>query len=161
MKEIRLSFMIHLYEWSSAVYARVFKWKKHAWGISKGEFASYAPGTLGKALAEFYASNGFEVMPKLENHDVFHVLTQTGTTIQDEIAMQYLLLGNGKLSLYLFAMISIGTMLYPEHCAHFQACFRKGRRCQPFYQLEFLHLLDCPLETLQMILINKSEIVHI
>ena len=110
----RLKLMLWLYEWSQIIYAQIFKRKKKAWGISKSEFLLFPPGTLGRALGDFYQTKGFEVMPKLENHDVFHLLTETGTEIQDEIAMQYLLFGNGKRSLYMFSMIGIGSVLYPE-----------------------------------------------
>jgi len=31
MKGIRLKLMLHLYNWSSKVYADIFKWNKKAW----------------------------------------------------------------------------------------------------------------------------------
>lgn len=158
---MRLKFMIWLYGSSSRVYAATFKFQKKAWGITKVGFTSYPADTLGRALGDFYALNGFDVMPKLENHDVFHVLTGTGTTIQDEIAMQYLLLGNGKISVYLLAMILIGTVLYPEYWRHFFQNFRKGSQYQPFYHMEFQHLLEQPLALLQSILMYKTQNIHV
>lgn len=161
MKTIRLRLMMVLYDGSSRLYAQLFKRHKKPWGIGKMAFLAYPPGTLGAALGVFYAHNGFDVMPKLENHDVFHVLTETGTAIQDEIAMQYLLLGNGKISLYLLAMIGIGTSLYPEHFRYFIQSFRKGKACQPFHGLEFSHLLEHPLSMLQGMLIAKTATIHL
>src|SRR5690606_1280745 len=138
----RLKFMLWLYDWSQIFYAQFFKRNKKAWGISKQEFLLYPEGTLGKALSEFYLSKGFSVMPKLENHDVFHIITDTGTEIQDEIAMQYLLFGNGKLSLYMFAMIGIGTFLYPEFLKYYLKSFRKGKSMARFHDIEFKEWLD-------------------
>lgn len=138
----RLNLMLWLYDWSQIFYAQFFKRNKKAWGISKQEFLLYPEGTLGEALGEFYLSKGFSVMPKLENHDVFHIITDTGTEIQDEIAMQYLLFGNGKLSLYMFAMIGIGTFLYPEFLKYYLKSFRKGKLMARFHDIEFKEWLD-------------------
>ena len=139
---IRLKFMLWLYDWSQILYAKIFKRNKAAWGISKSELLLFPEGSLGRALGEFYQTKGFDVMPKLENHDVFHILTETGTEIQDEIAMQYLLFGNGKRSLYLFSMIGIGTVLYPEFLNYYIKTFRKGKSFSKFYDTEFKELLD-------------------
>lgn len=138
----RLRFMLWLYDWSQIIYAKLFKKNKEPWGISKFEFLLYPDGTLGKALGEFYKNNGFSVMPKLENHDAFHIITDTDTQIQDEIAMQYLLFGNGKLSLYMFAMIGIGTLLYPEFMNYYIRSIRKGRSMGKFHDIEFKDLLN-------------------
>lgn len=138
----RLKFMLWLYDWSQVLYAKTFKRNKKAWGISKTELLLYPEGTLGKALGEFYLEKGFSVMPKLENHDVFHIITETGTDIQDEIAMQYLLFGNGKMSLYMFSMIGIGTVLYPEFMDYYLKSYQKGKSMVRFYDIEFKEFLD-------------------
>lgn len=156
MKDIRLKLMLHLYNWSSKVYADIFKWNKKAWGISKEEFLAYPVGSIGHGLGLFYASKGFDVMAKLENHDVFHIITETGTEIQDEIAMQYLLLGNGKVSLYLIGMIAIGGILFPEHFSYYKKTFQKGRSIQKFHHIEFKEILDHPLSEFQMTLYSKN-----
>jgi ubiquinone biosynthesis protein Coq4 len=51
------------------------------------------------------------MIPKMENHDVHHLITGCGTNFEDEIAMQYLLLGNGKLNAHLLAAIILGTCI--------------------------------------------------
>ncbi|WP_169305727.1 Coq4 family protein [Sphingobacterium alkalisoli] len=153
--------MLHLYGWSSRVYANAFKINKKAWGITKVEFLFYPEGTLGKALGEFYALYDFDVMPKLENHDVFHILTNTGTKIQDEIAMQYLLFGNGKRSLYLFAMIFIGGLIFPEYFPCYIQAFKKGRNMASFYEIEFKMLLGRSVEELRASLELKTNLITI
>lgn len=150
--------MLWLYDWSQIIYAQLFKRNKKAWRISKQEFLLYPEGTLGKALGEFYLSKGFSVMPKLENHDVFHILTETGTEIQDEIAMQYLLFGNGKLSLYMFSMIGIGTVLYPEFLNYYLKSYRKGKSMEKFYDWEFKERLDSSLVYLKAQIRSKNHL---
>lgn len=156
MKKIRLKLMLYLYDWSSKIYTIVFKWNKKAWGIRKEEFLNYPVGSIGHSLGLFYESKGFEVMPKLENHDVFHILTETGTEIQDEIAMQYMLLGNGKISLYLFGMVLIGGILFPEYFSYYKKNFQKGRTLQRFHHLEFKDMLQLQLTELQIALYSKN-----
>lgn len=160
MNTMRLLLMMRLYTWSSRVYATLFKAHKASWGISKDDFVRYAPGTLGKALGDFYEIHAFDVMPKLENHDVFHLLTNTGVAIQDEIAMQYLLLGNGKVSLYLVGMIVLGSIIYPEFIRYYGQHFQRGRRMQRFYHLEFQTLLDQSLADLQFAFSQKTTFVN-
>jgi len=156
MKEIRLKLMLYLYNSSSKVYANIFKWNKKPWGISKADFMNYPIGSIGHNLGLFYKSKGFDVMPKLENHDVFHILTETGTEIQDEIAMQFLLLGNGKISLYLIAMLLIGGTLFPEHFGYYKRHFQKGRSLQSFHRLEFKEILHWQLTEIQVALYSKN-----
>ena len=147
--DYRLIFMLWLYDWSQILYAKLFKRNKKAWGISISEFLLYPEGSLGRALGEFYQEKGFSIMPKLENHDAFHLITGTGTEIQDEIAMQYLLFGNGKLSLYMFSMIGIGTFLYPEFIHYYFSHYKKGKSLARFHDIEFKNLLDKNLSYIQ------------
>lgn len=156
--QIRLKFMLWLYGWSQNLYTNLFKKNQQAWGISKHELTLYPGGTLGRVLGEFYQINGFDVMPKLENHDIFHVITETGTEIQDEIAMQYLLWGNGKLSLYMFSMIIIGTTLYPEFLRYYRSHFQKGRQMNSFHHLEFQHYLDSPIQFVKAKFNHKNQL---
>ena len=143
--EIRLNIMLALYNASQKVYTQLFKRQKLAWNISKEDFLQFPKHSLGYQLGLFYQEKGFDVIPKLENHDVFHVITETGTEIHDEVSMQYLLLGNGKTSAYQFAMIGIGTCIYPEYLKTYIKSFLKGSNMQRFYNLEFKSLLQIPL----------------
>ena len=84
-------------------------------------------------------------MPKLENHDVFHVLAKIGIRMQDEIALQYWLLGNGKLSLYLIGTIFLGSLVFPEYWHSYGTAFLSGARKQAVWHLDFEHLLCEPV----------------
>lgn len=150
---IRLSVMLALYNSSQKIYTQLFKQHKFAWKISKEDFLKFPKDSLGYHMGLFYQEKGFDVIPKLENHDVFHVITESGTEIQDEVAMQYLLLGNGKISLYQFAMIGIGTCIYPEYLNMYFKAFSKGNSMQKFHDLDFEALLKIPLPEIKNCLV--------
>lgn len=146
---IRLSIMLALYNSSQKVYTQLFKRHKLAWKVSKEDFLKFPKDSLGYHMGLFYQEKGFDVIPKLENHDVFHIITDSGTEIQDEVAMQYLLLGNGKISLYQFAMIGIGTCIYPEYLKIYLKALVKGTTMQKFHDLDFETLLKIPLHEIK------------
>ncbi len=139
-----------LYEWSKKPYQ---KWMKQAsaWNIPLKELLQYPASSLGFHLGCFLVKHHFEIQPKLEDHDVFHVLTGTGISVPEEVSMQYYLLGNGKRSLYLFSVILIGTLLYPDYLGLFLKAYQKGRRALKFYHLNYKKLLHQPLQRLQNI----------
>ncbi len=137
-----------LYEWSKIPYQRWFK-KETPWDISVSQLLRYPKNSLGFHLGSFLLQHDFSPQPKLENHDVFHVLTKTGITVPEEIFMQYYLLGNGKKSVYLYTVIFIGTLLYPDKLKMFRVAFRKGCDAYTFYSLDFKKLLNQPLNTIR------------
>ncbi|WP_293913808.1 MULTISPECIES: Coq4 family protein [unclassified Sphingobacterium] len=143
--KIRLKLMVWMYEWTQLVYRHVFKRHKQPWGISKEAFLSYPADSLGHHLGLFYQQKGFDIIPKLENHDVFHLITETDTEIQDEVSLQFLLLGNGKISLYLLCSLVLGVMVYPEYVPDYIRHFTKGSKMQKFYHLDFKQLLYIPI----------------
>jgi len=137
-----------LYEWSKIPYQKWFK-KDTPWDLSISQLLMYPKNSLGFHLGSFLLQHDFTPQPKLENHDVFHVLTKTGITVPDEISMQYYLLGNGKRSAYLYMVIIIGTLLYPDKFSTFRIAFRNGRKAYAFHQLDFKKLLHQSLATIQ------------
>ena len=112
-----------LYEITKKPYQKWFK-KGEAWNVNTKELIAIKPDSLGFHLGCFLLKHNFEIQPKLEDHDVFHVLTKTGITVQEEIGMQYFLLGNGKKSAYLYSVIAIGTCFY-------SGCFKQFLKKYP------------------------------
>ncbi|MCB9224804.1 MAG: hypothetical protein H6582_11540 [Crocinitomicaceae bacterium] len=131
-----------MFEVTKAPYAALFKRKKTAWGLNSSTLLTYPAGTLGNEVGQFLSTNGFELIPKLESHDVYHVITGMSTTVQDEVGMQFLLLGNGKKSLYLFSTIGICIFLLPEHFKYFIRCYKKGKLYKPIYKLDLYASLN-------------------
>lgn len=138
-----------LYEVSVWFYTIVFKRKTTAWDVSIGDLEKYPKNSLGKELAVFLKRNGFSIQQKLESHDVFHILTDTGVEVPDEISMQFLLFANGKRSVYGVFTASIGSLLIPEYFALYRKQYRKGKSLRTFHHWDFKSLLPRPLSSLQ------------
>jgi len=136
-----------LYEWSLVPYQSLKR--NDAWDVSIADLQQFPEDSLGQQMGHFLAENNFDLQAKLESHDVFHVLTDTGITVPEEISMQFYLLGNGKRSAYLFTVIFLGGLLYPDYLKFFHNRYKKGKSALPFYQLDFYKLLKQPLDKIK------------
>lgn len=137
-----------LYECTKKPYQRYFK-KNEPWKIEKTQLLHYPEGSLGLALGNFLFKNHFDIQEKLEDHDIVHVLTNTGVSVFEEIGMQYYLLGNRKRSLYLFLVIASGTFFYPKQIKYFIQQYKKGKQALSFYYLDFSKMLFMPVQSIQ------------
>lgn len=137
-----------MYEWSRKPYQKYFK-KSIPWEIDKNELLQYPKDSLGFKLGHFLDKNHFDIQPKLEDHDIIHVLTNTGISVADEIGMQYYLLGNGKRSLYLFMVILSGTPFYLRHINYFFQQYKRGKQALPFHYLDFSKMLSISIQSIQ------------
>ncbi|MBD3638811.1 MAG: hypothetical protein HUJ25_15770 [Crocinitomicaceae bacterium] len=133
--KIREKICAWLFEASKKPYAFIFKRNKKAWSQTSSQLLQFPEGTLGKKVGEFLRKNQFELLDKLESHDVYHVITGMSTSVKDEVGMQFLLLGNGKRSLYLFSTVSICILLLPEYLKYFMKCYKKGKLYHPIHKL--------------------------
>lgn len=141
-QSLRAAFCERL-EWiAKPLYVNLLKRKSVAWGHTKATLQSFEPGTLGHDIYRFLHSNGLEIIPKLEVHDVFHVLFEMEPNVPDEVRLQALLLGNGRSSLYTWCSVVIGYTLFPEYYADFKAAYRKGKRCRRCVHWRFEYLLQ-------------------
>lgn len=137
-----------LYECTKKPYQKYFK-KSEPWKIDKASLMDYPEQSLGYGLGNFLFKNHFDIQEKLEDHDIIHVLTNTGISVYEEIGMQYYLLGNGKKSLYLFMVILSGTLFYPRQLNYFIHQYKKGKQALTFYYLDFSKMLFLPVQTIQ------------
>ncbi|MBZ4034805.1 ubiquinone biosynthesis protein COQ4 [Flavobacterium sp. 17A] len=137
-----------LYESSKKPYQKYFK-KNEPWNIDKSKLMDYPEASLGLGLGNFLYNNHFDIQEKLEDHDIIHVLTNTGVSVYEEIGMQYYLLGNGKKSMYLFMVILSGTIFYPKRMSYFIQQYKRGKRAHSFHYLDFSKMLLLPVQTIQ------------
>ncbi len=137
-----------MYEISKKPYQKFFK-NNEPWAIGKNELLQHKQETLGFHLGCFLIKYHFEIQPKLEDHDVIHVLTNTGVSVPEEIGMQYYLFGNGKRSLYLYLVIATGTCFYPTRLQYFFKQYQKGKMANQFHNLDFSKMLHIPISTLK------------
>lgn len=141
MKKIRVKFLLFIYDKTQKLYRTYFKKKKRQWQFNEKQLLEFHKDSLGRKLGEFYKKHGFSMIPKMENHDVHHLITGIGTQFEEEIAMQYLLLGNGKLNAHLLAAIVLGTLILPEYIRMYRNAYRKGQSMRAFHHLDFEGLL--------------------
>ena len=141
-------FIEKMYELSKKPYQKFFK-KGKAWDVEINQLIQLPNDSLGFHLGCFLLKYNFEIQPKLEDHDIIHVLTNTGISVVEEIGMQYYLLGNGKRSLYLWMVILSGTLFYPTRFSYFKQQYKRGKTAHEFYGLDFLNMLPVPLTHIQ------------
>lgn len=141
-------FIEKMYELSKKPYQKFFKRNK-PWTTSKKELLKLPQESLGFHLGCFLLKYSFDIQPKLEDHDVIHVLTNTGISVPEEIGMQYYLYGNGKRSLYLFMVIFSGTCFYPTRLNYFLNEYQKGKSAHVFHYIDYSKMLHLPLSQIK------------
>jgi ubiquinone biosynthesis protein Coq4 len=112
--DIREKLLIKMFEFTKPYYVKYFKRHQNPWQQNIKTLKRFPSKTLGNALGNFLKKNDFELLPKLEAHDILHVLLNYQTTIEGEIKMQFFLLGNGKKSIYALFTAILGIILIPE-----------------------------------------------
>lgn len=160
MRALRKQFINWLFEISSKLYTQLFKSHK-PWGIYKSELLSYSKTSFGYQLGVFLHTNNFELIPKVERHDCYHVLTGYSTKVEDEIALQYLSLGNGKRSIYLFGAVILGTIILPDYLTYYVKSYRIGQQANVFHSLDFKPLLKTNAKELREAIFSKNQIQNI
>ncbi len=156
MKNLRLKFLLFMYQVSQKHYRLIFKRKKRKWVFTEEQLLLFKDDSLGKTLGEFYKKHGFRMIPQMENHDVYHLISEYSTSMIDEIAMQYLLFGNGKRSAYLLGVLLLGTVVFPEYFSQYKKAFIKGKNMRRFYHLDFESLLQQNFQQFKDFIEQKS-----
>jgi ubiquinone biosynthesis protein Coq4 len=144
-----------LYENIKIPYQILFK-KNKEWLVTRKEMLQMPTDSLGFHYACFLIQNNFTIQKNLEEHDAYHILTKIGTTVLDEIYLQWYLFGNGKRSLFVFIVIGTGLLFYPNKYKSYYQFFKKGKRAHPFHHLNFQNLLLQPIQNLQVSLNIKN-----
>ena len=137
-----------MYECSSYFYIKYFR-ENNPWEITSEELHDYPTESLGFHLSCFHRKYNLKMMANLEEHDIIHVLTNTGVTVPDEVALQYFLLGNGKKGLFMRIALISGTIFYPEYLKTFKRYYDRGRSSHQFYDLDFKNMLIRPVTEIQ------------
>ena len=156
MIEVRRNIIEWLFETTQKQYIR-FK-KKTPWNITNAALLALPDSTFGYRLGLFLDANGFHLIPKVERHDAYHVLTGFGTMAEDEVALQYLCFGNGKRTPYLFAVMLIGTILLPEFWPYYCRAFHFGKRSHSFHHFDFKTILPLDYELFRGIIFSEETI---
>lgn len=100
-------------------------------------------GAVGKEVASLLNSNGLQLIPKYEDHDLKHLVLGYGMTSIDEIAVQAYLFGNGNRSITCMLFLSSG-LLFPEHWKRFYQEYTYGKESPSILNLS---LKNCMFES--------------
>lgn len=160
MKKKRVQFLLFVYAQTQKNYRIFFKKKKRSWEFNEEQLLQFEEGSLGKKLGEFYKNFGFSMIDKRANHDVHHLITDCGINFEEEIAMQFLLLGNGKLNAHLLAAIFLGSLILPEYFKMYINSFKKGKKMRTFHHWDFEELLSQDFQNIKDFIYQKEMPVH-
>ena len=126
---------------SVLLYRDLFKNNKLSWGESRESLERFSEGTLGKQLSNFLYENSIDLQPKMENHDVFHVILGYNTSLPEEAALHFFLIGNNKKSRYAKIAALVGFAIFPEYISLYRSAYRRGKNTCHFTSWEFKDLL--------------------
>lgn len=154
--KLRKQLIFWLFGKSQKVYTSMFKSHK-AWSVTKYQLLRLPENTLGFALGTFLETNGFELLPKVERHDAYHVVTGYSTKVEDEIALQYLCFANGKRSPYLLGAIILGTLILPDYYKYYYKSYQIGKRANSFHHYDYKRLLLIDLNEFRDMLFTKQQ----
>lgn len=130
------------------VYA-ILRHQRQPWAITKAQLRRFDENTVGHALAAFLDRHGFELIPRAEFHDVFHVLFGLETSMREETSLQFVVIGNGKWSLPNVASSAVAWVLYPENWTCYRDAFLRGKRARTFHDMPLERLLAEDLESVR------------
>lgn len=133
------------------VHARVYS-KREAWGLTREDMKTYAPGTLGNELGHFLEREQLQPVDKIERHDAFHILLDYSTHLHDEAAMQYYLIANGKKSPFTVATAVFTGMVMPDVWGKFRTAYNRGLQARSIAKWNFKELLDEPFTDVKKII---------
>ena len=136
--------------------------KKHeSWKVTKDDLLKFPDESFGRHLGEFLSKNNFELIPKVERHDCYHVLCGYSTAVEDEIALQCLCYGNGKRSPYLYGAIILGVAILPDYYKYYFKSYNIGKAANPFHQFDYKKILKVSIQDLRTAIFSKSQLNNI
>ena len=154
MKTEREKLITWLFNWTMVLYCR-FK-KKKSWNITTQQLLDMPTDTFGYHLGQLLHTNGFELIPKVERHDAYHLITGFGTTVKEEIALQYACFGNGKRTPYLYGVLCLGTLLLPDYFSYYLKAYQYGKQANSFHHFDFKQILPLNFETFKSIIFSEK-----
>ena len=154
---LRKQLIIWLFEHSQRIYTSLFK-SHESWNITKADLLQLPKPTFGRHLGEFLDRNNFELIPKVERHDCYHVLCGYSTEVEDEIALQCLCYGNGKRSPYLYGAIILGVAILPDYFNYYYKSYKVGKHANSFHHCDYRKLLNISIEHFRSVIFSRSAL---
>jgi ubiquinone biosynthesis protein Coq4 len=136
------------------VHAKVYS-RRPTWGLTREDMLRYPAGSLGHELGLFLTQENLQPVDRVERHDAFHILLDFTTSLEDEAAMQFFLVGNGKISPFTLATAAFTALVMPDKWGLFSQAFRRGRQALSIADWNFLHLLDEPFADVKAVIFHQ------
>ena len=133
--------LICLVEQTKHAYIHLTNKKRKKWRVTLADLQKCPAHSLGKDLANFLQQEDFDLIEGLESHDVYHVLLQYNTTVEEEAQMQFFLMGNGKKSLYAIGTSFVAFLTMPDQWLAFWRAYQRGHQTIKVYRWDFQFLL--------------------
>ncbi len=160
VKKIRSQVLISLVEKTKGAYIYITNKKRKRWSIQLTDLEQYPKNTLGKDLAIFLTKENFDLIAGLESHDIYHVLLNYSTEVEEEAQMQFFLLGNGKKSVYAIGTSFVAFLTMPDQWLAFWRAYRRGDQARKIHLWDFRFLLK--EKTVQLrALMNETQVAQI
>ncbi|MGB0849683.1 MAG: Coq4 family protein [Bacteroidia bacterium] len=100
-------------------------------------------------MGRFLNHHDFQLIPRLERHDAYHVITGYSTEVKGEIELQYFFLGNGKRSLYQIGVVLLGILIMPEYFSDYLKAYQRGKHSYPLHKIDIEHSLSLDVSLLK------------
>lgn len=136
------------------VHAKVYS-RRPIWGLLREDMLQYPAGTLGHELGLFLTRESLQPIDRVERHDAFHILLGFSTSLEDEAAMQFFLVGNGKISPFTLATAAFTVLTMPDKWGRFRQEFRRGRQALSIAKWDFQQLLDEPFADVRAVIFHQ------
>lgn len=136
------------------VHAKVYS-RRPIWGMKREDMLQYPADTLGHELGQFLTREHLQPVDRVERHDAFHILLGFSTSLEDEAAMQFFLVGNGKISPFTLATAAFTALVMPDKWGRFVREFRRGRAALSIANWDFLHLLNEPFAEVKAVIFRQ------
>ncbi|RYY18791.1 MAG: hypothetical protein EOO36_07305 [Cytophagaceae bacterium] len=136
------------------VHAKVYS-RRPSWGLTREDLLHYPTGTLGHELGLFLTRESLQPIDRVERHDAFHILLDFSTSLENEAAMQFFLVGNGKISPFTLATAAFTALVMPDKWGLFSREFRRGRQALCIANWNFLPLLNEPFADVKAVIFRQ------
>ncbi len=133
------------------IHARFYT-KRKPWGLRTQNLLYYPEHTLGKELGNFLQSEKLQPIPRVERHDAFHILLDFDTHVNNEAAMQFFLIGNGKISPFTLGTAAFAGIMLPEQWSNFRKQYFRGKKARNISNWNFQELLSEDFDDLKKLI---------
>lgn len=137
------------------VHAQFYK-KRQPWNLLRDDLKQYPAATLGHELGLFLEREALQPVDRIERHDAFHILLGFSTQLKDEAAMQFFLIGNGKISPFTLGTATFTLLTMPDQWGLFYRQYKRGTTARCIAKWDFLHLLGENFEEVKQLIFSGA-----